>query len=72
MPTNLPVRRLAIVRADGFPLRTLLSVAFLAIATGLWFGVADESAWLPPFNSAAHVASLDPALQPLAGHRLAP
>jgi hypothetical protein len=41
VPTTLPAR--AIQRVDDFPFRTVVFVAFLGIALGLWGNVADES-----------------------------
>jgi hypothetical protein len=77
MPTTIPVRRRAIERVDDFPLCTMVLVAFLGIALGLWGGIADETRWLEPLGSFADTGSkapgaFDGAPLLLSGLRFAP
>ena len=48
MPTTLPTRTSE--TADDFPFRTMIAIAFLGIAAGLWSGAADETRWLSAGN----------------------
>jgi hypothetical protein len=77
MPTTLPVH-LSTTTADEFPLRTMVAIAFLGIAAGLWSGAADETRWLSPSANHADAASpsdrlaAEAAVAPLSGLRFAP
>ena len=79
MPTLLPLRLPA--RVDDFPLATICWVATVGIVLGLTFGIADETAWLPPLRAtvqaaepASQLALAEPvaAAEPLAGLQFAP
>jgi hypothetical protein len=75
MPTTLPTRTSE--TADDFPFRTMIAIAFLGIAAGLWSGAADETRWLSAGNLADAVSPSDrlaseATVAPLSAHRLAP
>ena len=61
MPTTLPVRGQAIERVDDFPFFTVLIVALLGIALGLWVNVADETALAEAPASFANARDGNPA-----------
>ena len=78
MPTLLPVP--SPTRVDDFPFATTCWFVTIGIVLGLTFGIADETAWLPPLSatlqakaSAAQIALAEPvAAEPLAGLQFAP
>ena len=78
MPTLLPAR--SPNRVDDFPLATICCVVTLAIVLGLTFGIADETTWLPPLQTALQAAPGEQlalaesvaATEPLAGLQFAP
>lgn len=80
MPTSLPARRSEIVRADDFPLHTMLTVAVLGIAAGLWLDSRNEAAGAMAIPAATVADARAPSIElaalqltdPLSGLRFAP